>query len=541
MMHFPKTISPSVLDGLQRGSSALEITKEGTFTIARKDYKKQSHKTLDLFLSSLEEMKKHPDSATQSRRWEILHLGDLYLDNLVRQHQKELDKGLAGCKGRSLLLKIAKFDRYLAAAKIKEGCLQSREVSKLYKTRVSQDLLQKWLAEPTHRARKGKKEEFVVEGLAQEAFFQHPEEVDFIMENYLHKQVARHNEHIYVHAVTKQPMLRSEGSFQTVDKIRERWIGKEGKLYAKEGECRGFYRQGQGISKFDPTRWSELPVFAKRNHFHGSDDYKLVVKTVVSKSGKHAWIELKDPQYKYNVGFFWQEGEETEYWNLCQTVKGMLHVADKHEYLGEEKDTKKVAFKITKEQFIHLKQSIEKFQADPSRKMFNLINSNCTSWVRNLLAEIGIRAESQASFSEAYLGLSGPIALLRKRVSKVKWVWTMIYTVTSVVRNLFIYLLGGGYNRENGVFRDKNNPNDRAVPTVLHVFNPAQGSFDHPKVMSEWQDKLMEARKKMIEEEQEKVKKGKVYPFLPKPEQMQMLDSVAQDLKYAVPKPFLMP
>jgi hypothetical protein len=539
---FTATIPSTVVDQLVHGECALVVDSgRNELKISKLYSQDDADKTIDLFLRALERMDECPTELSSKRKFEIVTAASLYLKNLVQRYHGSLDKGLEKCKHNVFLMKIAKLDRYVLAANLREtftpyASLSGRKIEQQYKTQVAKDLFQKWLSEPTHAARKHDlSTRVVMPALAEDAFFFRPQDVDFVMENYLHRQVGRQNEQILVNPVTKHVMIKYEGRYESLDRIRQSLISENGKLYSKEGHKRYFYCYDKGLTQFDPVEWKELPVFKKRSHHAGPDDYCVVIKTVDGNE-KHSWIELKDPRNKYNVGFFWLEGEETEYWNLCQSVKGMLHVGDKHEYMAEEKGTVKTKFKLTKEQFELLKGEIERFQADPSQKVFNLVNGNCTSWLRTLMQKVGIQVSSKGTISEVFMGAKFGSDFMWRNIPPLRWLKIAGNTILSILRNLLMYLLGGGSNRDVGMFCKRENPNDRAFPTFLDVFKPSQGMFDHPKKLREWQAKVKEAREKMIAEEQEKLKLKPVYTYLTPAQRQQLLESKARELKDAWPQ-----
>jgi hypothetical protein len=154
---------------------------------------------------------------------------------------------------------------------------------------------------------------------------------------------------------------------------------------------------------------------------------------------------------------------------------------------------------LTKEQYELLIQEIETIQRTPDRKMFNLVNSNCTSHIRKLFHKVGIDIPSRGTVNDVYLGFTMGRDFLKLNFPPARWLKVASDTILGIARNLVIYILGGGINREKG-WLDRKNPGDRAIAHWWDIFRPSQGLFDHPKKLRAWQVKVDERR--AIEKEQ---------------------------------------
>lgn len=502
---------------------------------------------LDVFIKNVGDLYQAEGSSKDAQ--DRIDAAEHYLQKVAGKYEGSLKKGLHACSYRPVLMKIGKLDRAILAAKLHvndPAVLQEKQLETLYQTKIAKELLQKWLSEPTYRARKNGLDTKVVSSLyGREIFFFHPEDVDFLMDNYLHKQIARLDEHIEMDPSSKHAKIRFEGRMETVDKIRALLLSKGHMLFGKEDQKRYFYRWDQGLTRFDPAEWKKLPPFKRRAHAHLPNDYKLVIKSLNTKKSQHSWIELKDPTHKYNVGFSYQAGEGIEPLSPFQTISGILHVADKHEYTGEDKEIKKTVIAITKEQFETMKAEVEDHQANIDSRSYNLISNNCCSFVRKTAATVGVEVESKTSLAKSFLGFKSLFRFLRTNAPWLQWLAELVYSLINIISNVIIFVGGGGINRRDGfwgniwsgikghvtffydnflkLFRKVHveipvdtsvdealHSAERPVPTVLHVLEPERSVFDYPAKLQEWQSKIDAIRKKRLATAIEEIKQMKI-------------------------------
>ncbi len=467
-----------------------------------------------------------------SKDWEwVITTCDTYVNALRDQYKDRLNQELSKCSSDPFLMSLAKLDRLVTAEKFASlTAVDPKGVKSLYATSLSGKLLDKWLSESTHEARKSNSkspnDKLVDSEFAEEAFLRHPEEVDFLTESFIHKQMGRLSEHVHIDPATKHHQIRYEGDLQDVSSLAPLFtLTKKKKLHSIEGDQRYFFCQDKGLTQFDPENWTTLPVFRKRQHAKGDDDYRLVLKTLIKEDSddKHSWIELKTPTEVYNVGYFWNDEKDSiEYGTLCKTLRGKLHTVDKNELLGKEKFIQKTVSKISKDQFEIIKTAIETFQNKTQEKMFNLINSNCTSWTCKILKPVGLTISSKENASRYLLGKKVEYGYEDTTFfGKIERCW---HRFLAVLRNLLVYLLSGA---EAVLTRDKFDEADLPFKSISETLDPEKGFFDTPRRVREWQDEVVKQRA----EEEERLRAEEWFPTLSEVEQETRLNAV----RYALP------
>jgi hypothetical protein len=478
-------------------------------------------KTIDLFVSSLLEIRNEGYRVSHDEKMRRIQSADLYLRALVDQHKAKIDKGLSGCKDNALLMSICKLDRYVTAEKFpflqSAAPLSAEKVKCLYQTKLSQETLDKWLNQKTHDGYKSssndQEHKLVHSEFAAEAFLHHPDEYDFITQAYIHRQMSRLNEHIEIDPVTKHHRIRYDGAFRDVTELckilrpssNSKLIPvtaprleyeKRVRSRAEDDESnRYYYTQAQGLCKHDPEKWKELPVYRARKHARSDDDYRVVIKTINNETThpvNHAWLEIKTPEHVYNVGFF--PDEQFDVNANCNTVPGILHSPDKSELLGLEKDIKKTVCKISKEQFLALKTEIESFQSNKKVKVFNLIRSNCSTWARQILSKIGIDISSQENLTRYIDGKNFQFAFNENSI--IGKIQRLAHKFFAFMRNFLMYIMGGSKSKiPKGEFDEEL----LAFRSFKDVFDLKRGLFDFPKRIRDWQYAVDKSRNKKIE------------------------------------------
>jgi len=195
----------------------------------------------------------------------------------------------------------------------------------------------------------------------------------------------------------------------------------------------------------------------------------------------------------YNVGYFWDEKFSNDL-GYCNTVPGKMHSPDKNELLALEKDIKKTVCKISKEQFLALKQEIEAFQSNGKVKVFNLIRSNCSSWTRNILSKVGIDLSSKENLTRLIDGKNFQFAFSEHSIAgKVQ---RLAHKLLALMRNFLLYLAGGSSSIiPKGTFDEDLLP----FRSFKDVFDLERGLFDFPKRIREWQEAVDESRKTKVD------------------------------------------
>ena len=468
----------------------------------------------------------------------MIQTSDLYVRVLAHRYRDKLSQDFSKARSDPFLMSIAKLDRFVTAEKFSslrsETPIDPERVKLLYTTPLSGGLLDKWLSESTHEARKAQTvspyDKLVNSEYGAEAFLYNPEEIDFLTDSYTHKQMSRLSEHIVIDPKTKHHRIRSEGSLKDVSSLISRFTIKNKKLFAAAGGQRYFFCEDKGLTQYDPENWTTLPVFRKRKHATGEDDYRLVLKTIINEQDddKHSWIELKTPEQVYNVGYFWDDQDSLSTMSLCKTLRGKLHAVDKNELLGKERFIQKTVCKISKQQFEQLKEQIEAFQNKSTPKMFNLVTSSCSSWTRNILQTVGLHVASKENATRLITGNRFEYRhAASSLLGKIERCW---HAFASIIRNLFIYILSGS---KASLPRNQFDVADLPFRSFSEIFDTRKGFFDFPKRIREWQDAVAQFR----EQEVGKVRSEAGFSLLGESEQIQRI----QDARYALPTGVILP
>jgi len=537
-------LAPGTIDALNKGKNLRFDDSSGQLLPCKFQSSGMREKVMNVLIAQLQLMDYKPSIFSPQRKVEILTAADLFHKSLIKRHKKQLDKGLVVNKSNESMLKIAQLERHVMAAKLRGsiniGSLKDRHIEQSYQCAINKDLLSKWLNMQTYKGvSKGMDDRVVEQQSATDAFILHPADVDFVMKGNIDKQMGRHNDHLQIDPVTKHIMFKCDGVYQTADKIQE-FLKIDGcKVVRKDNGARYFYRYDRGLTQFDPEVWDKLPIFEHKDH-RKTQDFRVEVMSVVGKEN-HTWIRLKDPQGNIRIpGFFWKDGEEIKYLKLCESMQGAFKVGDIHEYqyAAEFADFKKTKIQLTQQQHDQLIADIETMQRDPDQKTFNVVNSNCSSKVRELLGKIGINIESKGTVAEVFLGQSAGKGFLKVNFPPIKWIKAAGDSILSILRNLLMYILGGGRNKEQkGFCAPRHNPTDRAFPSFFDIFKPKQGLFDHPKKVRQWQQKIDAKR----EEEKRQIRERTLAKFaeLPPVLRQSVVDRVVEEqakkLQYQLP------
>lgn len=487
------------------GQKAFAVDAKGRLSVTSQYDEKEAAKVVTFFQSHLEKMQENPLTVGAQEQGRVIQTIELYLKVLSTRYKDKLDKGLSACRSDPLLMGIAKLDRYVTSMKFSSLSssrpLSADRVRQLFTTQVARDQLSKWLSEATHTANahklKKREHKIVHSEQAALAYLRHPKEVDFVLSSFLHKQIGRLNEHIEVDPTTLHHQIRFNGTLVNVEEVAKKFrIDPKGKLFSIEEGKRYFYCQDQGLREYDPENWTELPAFRRRKHSHPEDDYRLVIKTIINegRDDKHSWIELKTPTHVYNVGYFWDDQNSLPGIQRFTTIPGKLHVIDKNEFLGHEEDVKKTVSRISKEQFERIKKQIEAFQNQSEPKMFNLINSSCSTWTAEVLEPLGIHIASKENITRFITGKHFAFKFLASTFfGKVE---RAFHRCLAVLRNVALYLLGGAKHRlPSEKFDHKRLP----FRSFKDVFDVKAGLFDFPMRIREWQEAVEAQRKEKID------------------------------------------
>ncbi|NDD58459.1 MAG: hypothetical protein EBZ47_04295 [Chlamydiae bacterium] len=491
----------------------------------------QAKKTADFFIQHLQKIRQKDTSLTPSEQKSVCINAKIHLRSVLRQEPNLADMEYSEGKKTPLYKTMAKLDRYVAAeySRLFSPVISGEDLRGRYLLNMSKDQLDKWITEPTHAARKvpvlADKSFLVASEQAEQTFFEQPEEVDFLTDSFIYKQMARLNEQIKI--IGGHHFIRFEGQLRQVNEIIPLFnIDKKGKIFSKHAENERYYfLESSGLSPFDPEKWTDLPVYRTRKHPRSENDFRLVIKTVIrdEEDVKHSWMELKSPTSVYNVGYFWDDKYIISPLEFCKTVPGALHCPDKNELIGKEKDVVKTVCSISQEQFAILKKEIEKFQAYGPGKPYNFVNSSCSSWLRHTVEHVGLELSSQENLQrviqQRHFSFSNKKSTL---FGKVERAW---HRVLAFFRNLLIYILGGG--KSSVPRKDQQSHNTAIIRGWTDLFDLKRGLVDYPKRIREWQLRVAEKRQSNLShlisssnypnlsEEEKEIERSKILLALP--------------------------
>lgn len=456
------------------------------------------------FIKHLESIKFEGEGKKLSVQEEVLHFiaGQLLVSLETRDRQGEISKS-------SLKDHIVKLDRIctyigLKGAGVDESkILETFEISdeessrdnlqgleRVFKTTLGKKDFAKWYLEKTSKARKKDLDEYIMSPkTAALSYLFHPSSVDFIKSLHLHRSISAYNEVLQLDKDSGDLLIRLEGELIPVSEIREEFNFFQQRIIDSQGQ-EYFYFEDEGLRPGSPSDWGDnIPIFRKKDKKRVKPH--LEICTIIGPE-VHSYIKLKGVDGEvYSIGKFWdRDAELPGYTELLKAVPAMLRM-DLHDYMPHEKYFKKTKVDLTKEKFDELLNYIKDLQENYQKQEggYNLINSNCTEFVKHIAGKAGVDLSgTEISVLEYVTGGLASYPSVRKFLHKHKWVRKVtdifLYPV-AVLRNFAMYMLGG-----NEKIGDDNLKKDVALKSFMDIFDPFAGSVHHPIGIRTWQEML---------------------------------------------------
>ncbi len=361
-------------------------------------------------------------------------------------------------------------------------------LSMLYETKIAREDLSKWLLEKTSRARKNKTEEYILGSKeAILSFVLHPLSIDFVKDLKIHRSVSAYNQKLEVSKTTGDLKIKVNGRFQRVAKVKDSYSFFQNRIVNKEGK-EVVYTERSGLKNGTFVDWdNKIPVFLDTKT--PREKPALEIRTVLGKES-HAYIRVYATDGKvYSVGKFWDRdvnlpGIEG---GLLKTIPAMLSV-DLHEFLPEESDIKATTIDLTEDQFTTVMNEIVEVQKNFRKQEggYNLMNANCTDFVRHIAGKVGLKIDTKISVFEYLTSISRKRPKLRKLLYKNKWIRyvsnVFLYPI-ALATNMLLYMLGAHKVRGEAGLRKA-----RILKSWKDIIDPFSGSVDHPQTIRTWQE-----------------------------------------------------
>ena len=372
-----------------------------------------------------------------------------YLLYLEKRYRKELSQGYEGCKKFNLLLEIAYLDRLLAKG------------TGNYVTALAKEQLKAWEMSPL-------------------AFIHHPEQVDWIIENKLHKHIAAHN-HLPGVNEKYELLLPTEEGPKPVSELMERFHLVAGRLIELPTGVVWSYSHC-GLQK-----GSDVYRLKERK----TKDWRLEIGTDVREglTDTHSFVNLRSATGKiYSFRKMpHRHVDEPSLFQFSTTIPSTIHSPDISALLPEHKATTKVT-KIdlcTEENFNKALTFLQNYQSD-----FNIIDRNCGTLPHDVCQHLGFQPRGQVTVASFFL----PFTIeQRKFFVRNDWIQTVSHIVLyplKVIMHLAICILGG---LTKHVFASQ-----PLFSSILEVLDPCRSLIYYPPQLRAWQEVVEEDLGKRI-------------------------------------------
>ena len=339
--------------------------------------------------------------------------------------------------------------------------------------------LMKWSKLKTSRSRRNPfkhgDERMIDEQSLLEVFCHYPEELDFIQSLHLHRKTSAFNHQFTVNEENHLCIL-FEGEKTPVSELIGNFHIVNDQILSTGNDIEYTYTFDRGLSKIQngqhPVRWkNDIPIFMEKER--KSQDYRIEVMTVKGKE-THGWLRLKDPDgHVYSVGTFWDPDYQLEGIRRFGSMPGYVKGAgDLQEFLGQEKHWKRTKIILNEDKFNELKEHI--IQKQNQGISYNLINGNCTSFVSEILNDLGV----QYKISDSPLVVYTMPKSIRKFLIKHQQVRNIVEFAAYPLRLIqnFALLLLGMWKK-----KDVEGLAKTGFSQLTHLFTWEKGVVDHPR------------------------------------------------------------
>lgn len=401
-----------------------------------------------------------------------------------------------------LFKRLQKLDFVIASKKLKKVNVQNMTIEQLepyFYTKEAFKVLKGLADLQTSRSRRNLKkygdERVFDEKELLQAFIHNPEELEFLKMMHLHRKISAFDHKIKVGKFYHINIL-VDGEFVPICRIMDQFRFINDKIICIANEQEYDYTYNLGLTSIKegqhPVHWQEdIPVFKVKDR--QTKDYRIEIMTV-TENENHSWIRLKDPMGNvYSVGAFWDPDYQLAPIQRLNTMPGYIRGGgDLQEFLGQEKHWKRTKIILNSKEFRSLKNYIIKSKRQGMR--YNLVNSNCTSFVARVLQKLGVKYNISDSPVVAML-MPKPIRrylMINPELRNV--VETLTYPVR-LIQNIGMSLLG--------MFKEKD---------VEHIIQEA--GFSKPYDIFTWENGVVDtpSQMKILQEllEEEYSKEGKI-------------------------------
>lgn len=196
----------------------------------------------------------------------------------------------------------------------------------------------------------------------------------------------------------------------------------------------GWKYNANGVVKKDLIQWDQLETEWQDTSEDRMNGQHYIEVASISKDWRHCWIRLIDDKGGViSVGFV----GKIYHWLPFRAAKGKLMSPDPYEFKDAPKMTTRIA--VSAERYNKIKERIESDQKNKNL-YFNQITRNCSTYVCELLNEIGIKIDNREFPTQAI----GRTILRVCNIKMPECILAAFNAVAMVFRALLspIYLLG---------------------------------------------------------------------------------------------------
>lgn len=395
-------------------------------------------------------------------------------------------------KYMQLLDQLASLDFLRLSKKISEKetiPVSFAEIQDKFLTKKAAAELQSWISLKTSQSRRNPAkhgdQRMLSEKDVLDVFVCNPQEFEFVKKLHLHRKASAFNHFFEVQ--DHHLCILFEGKITPISELKHSFKLVNDRIRCVDEDVEYTYTYDKGLSKIaegqHPVEWrGEIPLFKHKDR--KTADYRLEVMTTIGAEN-HGWIRLKDPSGNvYSMGEFWHPDYQLENILRCTSLPGYVKGAgDLQEFLGKEADWKRTKISLTEEQFNAIKELV--IQIQEKGPVYNLINSNCVSFVGKVLKKLGVNYQ----FSESPLFVFLLPNSVRKFLIKHENVRKITKVVTyplALLQNLLLSVFG--MRKRNSV--DKDDESGFSMPVDIFSWN--KGALDHPQQLRLVQELLEE-------------------------------------------------
>lgn len=332
-------------------------------------------------------------------------------------------------------------------------------------------------------------------GLSASLAARHPDLVDFNRQ-YAIRAPRAHFGHQAIELRAGQPLLHFEGRMVPWDLVKKRIFGHEAPTSMRLPS--GWRYEQSGLVAKDLINWTKLEPSWKIEN----PTKEFFLEVVSNEIGtKHSWVRLIDRDGNViSVGF----ASTLHTWFPLRSHIGKLASPDPLEFSGSPQHC--LRYPISPKQYHHVKARIERDQNE-GNLYFSAISRNCSTYVAEILEEIGIQVDT-CEYPNSMLvretsrifGLKIP-PVIRKIFLGITY---LIMVLLSPILQVMVLFLGGSYKDKALEILEKTkdakwkSAHRRPFSSVKSIFNGSNISFSTGWKMSEWQKSQKNCQSKNI-------------------------------------------